>query len=61
MSVFGWLADNGQFYYLVWAFVLAALFTTRNLLDSREGGRSAPSGRHGDGRGDGRGHPARGW
>ena len=38
VSVFGYtLADNGQFYYLVWAFVLAALFTTRNLLDSREG------------------------
>ena len=31
------LLDNGQYYYLVWAFVLAALFTTRNLLDSREG------------------------
>ena len=38
VSVFGYaLADNGQFYYLVWLFVLAALFTTRNLLDSREG------------------------
>nr|MBL8412290.1 ATP-binding cassette domain-containing protein [Dechloromonas sp.] len=31
------LDDNRHYYYLVWAFVLAALFTTRNLLDSREG------------------------
>ncbi|MBC7860598.1 MAG: ATP-binding cassette domain-containing protein, partial [Burkholderiaceae bacterium] len=38
VSLFGHaLVDNGQYYYLVWAFVLAALFTTRNLLDSREG------------------------
>ncbi|MDD3326378.1 MAG: branched-chain amino acid ABC transporter ATP-binding protein/permease [Zoogloea sp.] len=38
VSVFGYeLLNNGQFYYLVWAFALAALFTTRNLLDSREG------------------------
>ncbi|WP_042693877.1 ATP-binding cassette domain-containing protein [Azospirillum sp. B506] len=31
------LTDNRHYYYLVWAFVLIALFTTRNLLDSREG------------------------
>ncbi len=31
------LNDNRHFYYLVWGFVLAALFTTKNLLDSREG------------------------
>ncbi|MCW2248614.1 branched-chain amino acid transport system permease protein [Azospirillum fermentarium] len=38
VSVFGYaLTDNRAYYYLVWAFVLAALFTTRNLLDSREG------------------------
>ncbi len=38
ISVFGFeLSDNRHYYYLVWLFVLAALFTTRNLLDSREG------------------------
>jgi branched-chain amino acid transport system permease protein len=38
IEVFGYaLSDGRSFYYLVWAFVLAALFTTRNLLDSREG------------------------
>ncbi|WP_141104229.1 ATP-binding cassette domain-containing protein, partial [Noviherbaspirillum denitrificans] len=38
IDVFGFaLADNRHYYYLVWAFVLLALFTTRNLLDSREG------------------------
>jgi branched-chain amino acid transport system permease protein len=31
------LDAGGQIYYLIWAFVLAAVFTTRNLLDSREG------------------------
>ena len=31
------LIDNRHYYYLVWAFVLAALFTNKNLLDSREG------------------------
>ncbi|NYZ13822.1 branched-chain amino acid ABC transporter ATP-binding protein/permease [Azospirillum sp. RWY-5-1] len=31
------LTDSRHYYYLVWAFVLIALFTTRNLLDSREG------------------------
>jgi branched-chain amino acid transport system ATP-binding protein len=38
ISIFGFeLIDNRYYYYLVWAFVLAALFTTKNLLDSREG------------------------
>ena len=38
INLFGFeLIDNRYYYYLVWAFVLAALFTTRNLLDSREG------------------------
>ena len=38
ISLFGFeLLDNRYYYYLVWAFVLAALFTTKNLLDSREG------------------------
>ena len=38
VQLFGFeLSDNRHFYYLVWAFVLAALFTTRNLLNSREG------------------------
>ena len=31
------LADNRHYFYLVWAFLLVALHTTRNLLDSREG------------------------
>ena len=38
ISVLGFeLADGRDYYYLVWCFVLAALFTTKNLLDSREG------------------------
>ncbi|HEY0834814.1 MAG TPA: branched-chain amino acid ABC transporter ATP-binding protein/permease [Azospirillum sp.] len=38
VNVLGYaLTDNRHYYYLVWLFVLAALFTTRNLLDSREG------------------------
>lgn len=38
INIFGVeLLDNRVYYYLVWAFVLAALFTTKNLLDSREG------------------------
>ncbi len=38
INLFGFeLLDNRYYYYLVWAFVLAALFTTKNLLDSREG------------------------
>jgi branched-chain amino acid transport system ATP-binding protein len=31
------LRDERRFYYLIWLFVLAALWTTRNLLDSRPG------------------------
>ncbi len=41
VSLFGVeLLDNRHYYYLVWAFLLIALYTTHNLLDSREGGRS---------------------
>ena len=29
--------EGGEIYYLIWAFVLAAVVTTHNLLDSREG------------------------
>jgi branched-chain amino acid transport system permease protein len=28
---------RARIYYLIWAFVLVAVFTTQNLLDSREG------------------------
>ena len=38
ISVFGMgLEDGRHIFYLIWAFVLAAVLTTRNLLDSREG------------------------
>ncbi len=38
ISIFGIALDDGrQIFYLIWAFVLAAVLTTRNLLDSREG------------------------
>jgi branched-chain amino acid transport system permease protein len=38
ISLFGIVLDTGEkIYYLIWAFVLAAVLTTRNLLDSREG------------------------
>ncbi len=38
IQIFGHeLVDIRDYYYLVWIFLLAALFTTRNLLDSREG------------------------
>ena len=38
ISLFGWtLDDGGEIYYLVWAFLLVAMLTTHNLLDSREG------------------------
>ena len=38
ISIFGEpLLRAGQMYYLIWAFVLAAALTTRNLLDSRQG------------------------
>lgn len=38
ISVFGLeLLQGHQVYYLIWAFLLLGVFTTRNLLDSREG------------------------
>ena len=38
ISIFGRALESGrEIFYLIWAFVLAALLTTRNLLDSREG------------------------
>ena len=38
ISLLGWTLDEGQeMYYLIWAFLLLAVFTTQNLLDSREG------------------------
>ncbi len=38
ISIFGRPLESGrEIFYLIWAFVLAALLTTRNLLDSREG------------------------
>ena len=38
ISVFGITLERGrEIFYLIWAFVLAAVLTTRNLLDSREG------------------------
>ena len=38
ISLLGWVLDEGgEIYYLIWAFLLLAVFTTQNLLDSREG------------------------
>jgi branched-chain amino acid transport system permease protein len=38
ISIFGWTLQSGrEIYYLIWAFLLAGIFTSRNLLDSREG------------------------
>ncbi len=38
ITVFGAALDSGrEIFYLIWAFVLVAVLTTRNLLDSREG------------------------
>ncbi|WP_323002328.1 branched-chain amino acid ABC transporter ATP-binding protein/permease [Denitromonas sp.] len=38
ISLFGWELDQGgEIFYLIWAFLLVAMLTTRNLLDSREG------------------------
>ncbi len=38
VHLFGWELKSGrEFYYLIWAFVLLAIVTIRNLLDSREG------------------------
>ncbi|MBP8267218.1 MAG: metal-dependent hydrolase, partial [Zoogloea sp.] len=38
VSIGSWVLDEGsEIYYLIWAFVMAAVITTQNLLDSREG------------------------
>ncbi|NMG01204.1 branched-chain amino acid ABC transporter ATP-binding protein/permease [Aromatoleum toluolicum] len=38
IAIFGFeLSDGSQIFYLIWAFLLLAVFTTQNLLDSREG------------------------
>ena len=38
ISLFGWTLDEGgEIYYLIWAFLMAAVLATQNLLDSREG------------------------
>ena len=38
IELFGWTLDEGsEIYYLIWAFLLLAMLTTHNLLDSREG------------------------
>jgi len=38
ISIFGWELDQGEeIFYLIWAFLLLAMLTTQNLLDSREG------------------------
>ncbi|ENO89327.1 branched-chain amino acid ABC transporter ATP-binding protein/permease [Thauera linaloolentis] len=38
IELFGWTLDEGgEIYYLIWAFLLVAMLTTHNLLDSREG------------------------
>ncbi|AYH44628.1 branched-chain amino acid ABC transporter ATP-binding protein/permease [Azoarcus sp. DN11] len=38
IAVFGYeLTDGSQIFYLIWVFLLSAVFTTQNLLDSREG------------------------
>ncbi|AWI79259.1 metal-dependent hydrolase [Parazoarcus communis] len=38
ISIFGWELDQGEeIFYLIWAFLLSAVLTTQNLLDSREG------------------------
>jgi len=37
-QMLGWTLDEGgEIYYLIWAFLLVAMLTTHNLLDSREG------------------------
>ena len=44
ISLFGKALDQGEtIYYLTWAFLLLAVWSTRNLLDSREAARSARS------------------
>ena len=38
VAIGGWLLDDAhEMFYLIWAFLLCAMFTTQNLLDSREG------------------------
>ncbi len=38
IELFGWKLDGGgEIYYLIWVFLLVAMLTTHNLLDSREG------------------------
>ena len=38
IALFGFeLSDGSQIFYLIWAFLLSAVLTTQNLLDSREG------------------------
>nr|MBL8455599.1 branched-chain amino acid ABC transporter permease [Zoogloeaceae bacterium] len=38
ISLFGWALDEGhEIFYLIWVFLLLAVLTTKNLLDSREG------------------------
>ena len=38
IAIGGWVLDEGQeIYYLIWAFLLSAVVTSNNLLDSREG------------------------
>ena len=38
IGLLGWTLDEGgEIYYLIWAFLLVAMLTTHNLLDSREG------------------------
>jgi branched-chain amino acid transport system permease protein len=38
ISLFGWVLDEGgELYYLIWLFLLVAMVTSHNLLDSREG------------------------
>lgn len=38
ISIGSWVLDDGQeMFYLIWAFLLCAILTTQNLLDSREG------------------------
>ncbi|MBC9905945.1 ABC transporter permease subunit [Achromobacter xylosoxidans] len=38
INLFGWTLNQGDnIYYLIWAFLLVAVWSTQNLLDSREG------------------------
>ena len=38
IALFGWVLDDGRkMFFLIWIFLMLAVFTTRNLLDSREG------------------------